>query len=492
MSRVNPRVRTLAVATVGLGLCLLVRCSAGVENLEPQGAAPAASQVEVGPAPIDSGEADAGEDAGGQPDAATDAGTDAGEDAGPETDAGEGGDAGDDAGEDAGTDAGQDAGVDAGPPLALPTLAGWQFYGPDQGGPRRVYGVSADEAGNVWVAGGDEGLFLLAPGAVAFRRFTVTDGLTPYRGDGGAEQQRAISVAGGPAGTAFVGYQGHYGGLEDNDPPAILKSGDVDKVVLREAGIAVTHIDISTPPGVSSAYPGGRDKIRDVFRIVHDRSTGDVWFGGNHGLAMWNGREHRVREHQHPWLSGYLASGAHTFLTGDYYGVGLDPSGDVWFGGGHRLAKLPFGRGRSFYAALDPRIDVWPDAVPSDARPWQRTDDFVQDLAVLPDGSLWVGSIPNGLAHVSSGGIGYRTSGMVDRKVTALEYDKKNGSLWVGHIWGGITRLSGSGATYYSISALGADLGNDTVPDIQSDNYRGRRRILVAFSAGAIGIYNGD
>jgi hypothetical protein len=47
------------------------------------------------------------------------------------------------------------------PPPPPPT-GDWTFYGTAQGGPRYVYGVSADAGGNLWVAGGEEGLFVLA------------------------------------------------------------------------------------------------------------------------------------------------------------------------------------------------------------------------------------------------------------------------------------------------------------------------------------------
>src|SRR5262245_2902251 len=125
---------------------------------------------------------------------------------------------------DAGTpDAGTpDAGTpDAGtPPVVVvppPTTAGWTFYGVNEGGPEKVYGVTADEAGNTWVAGGEEGLFLLKPGATRFQRFTMADGLRPYGylPDGstppGPKYLKVISVAGGRPNTVFVGYEGMPG-----------------------------------------------------------------------------------------------------------------------------------------------------------------------------------------------------------------------------------------------------------------------------------------
>lgn len=404
-------------------------------------------------------------------------------------------DAGADAGlRDAGVlDAGApDAGVDAGT-IVLPSASGWQFFGPQHGGPREVYGVSSDATGNLWVAGGDEGLFLLAPGATSFRRFTVADGLTPYVDAAGVQPQKVLSVRGGPAHTVFVGYEGRFGGLDLNDPPDLLKSGDADKVVFNGAGITVSHFDIATPPGDPN-YPTGRDLVRTIYRILYDRASGDVWFGGNHGVALWHGTYKRIQEHQHAAINGYTGTGAYTLLSGDWYGIGLDPSGDLWFGGGHRLARLQFGANRSFWGPVEPIIDVWPDAVEDDGRPDQRTDDFVQDLAVASNGAVFIGSIPNGLAVVSPGATVasfFDKRLFVDPKVTALEIDPADGSVWVGHIYGGLTRLQGGQYVHYSLDVFGEQLIEGAVPDIQSDVVGGQRRILVAFGAGAIGVYTG-
>jgi hypothetical protein len=375
-------------------------------------------------------------------------------------------------------------------PIQFPSLSGWEFFGPQHGGPARVYGVSADEAGNLWVAGGTEGLFLLPTGTERFRRFTATEGLAHYKDVFGTHPHPVISVAGGPANTVFVGYQGLHGALGDLDPDYMRISGDADKVVLKPEGLEITHFDISTPPGVSSSHPDGRDKIRTIYRLLYNRTTGDVWFGGNHGVAMWDGRRNRLYEHKHAAINGYTATGAHTMLSGDWYGIALDPMGDFWFGGGHRSAKIPYGASRNFSADFD-EIDIWPDEKSNNAHPEERTDDYVQDMAALPDGSLWVGSIKNSLAHLGPMGISYLREGMVDPKVTALEADPANSSLWVGHIYGGITRIQGGALNHLDYRSFGPLLILGTIPDIQSDNFGGQRRILVAFEKGAIGIYTG-
>ena len=160
-------------------------------------------------------------------------------------------------------------------------------------------------------------------------------------------------------------------------------------------------------------------------------------------------------------------------------------------GGGHRVGHL-----RSFGGSFDVTLDIWPDAVSRNARPEERTDDYVQDLAADAAGNLWIGSIPNGLARVRSGP-GGRTieyvpaRELVDPKVTALELDPTDGSLWIGHIYGGVTRLRGGTFEHHDFRLFGPTLIERSVPDIQLDTSGGRRRVLVAFERGAIGVYSG-
>lgn len=414
---------------------------------------------------------------GGRPDAGADAGSDGG--------TGGGTDAGADAGG-GGTDGGTDGGT---PVIVVPGADGWTFYGPESGAPAEVWSVSSDAAGNLWVAGGMEGLFLLRPGAARFERFTVAEGLTAYVDETGPHQQSVVSVAGGPAGVVYAGYLGHFGGQEDLDPPYMRKSGDADKVTLVPGGITVQHVDISSPPNPSNPdLVNGRDKIRTVWRELYDPRTGNVWFGGNHGVALWEAQTSRVFEHQHAAINACYPDGHCTLLSGDWFGIALDAAGDLWMGGGHRLAKLQYTDPQRFWGPVSPIIDVWPDA--SDDN---RTDDFVQDLAVSGS-TLYVGSIPNGLVAIDgSGGVHPVGLSGYQARITSLEADPQDGSLWVGLQWGGMLRLRNGSIETYSSSVFGYQLIDQQVWDIQSDHRGpgGARRLLVAFRAGAVGIYSG-
>src|SRR5207302_1381411 len=142
---------------------------------------------------------------------------DAGVDAGPVGDAGPA-DAGD-GGIDGGADGGPDAGPwHAGDVIMVPNSDGWHFS--SDGLPSgSVMGASADEDGNIWVAGRG-GVFVQRGGAGRFQQFTLADGLHPYGylPDGSPAESSpslavtpAISISGGPGSSAFVGYQGKAG-----------------------------------------------------------------------------------------------------------------------------------------------------------------------------------------------------------------------------------------------------------------------------------------
>ena len=121
---------------------------------------------------------------------------------------------------DAGTpDAGTpDAGTpDAGTPdggtallktISFPNNPDWDFYGPQNGGPQDVRDVAMDQGGNLWVAGGSEGLFLMradASGKLSgqFENFGIADGLHPYRSAASAARPASVSTTATSSASAF-------------------------------------------------------------------------------------------------------------------------------------------------------------------------------------------------------------------------------------------------------------------------------------------------
>jgi hypothetical protein len=415
--------------------------------------------------------------------------------------------------------------------IEFPTLPGWTFYGTQHGGPSRIYGVSADEGGNVWVAGGLDGLFVLRPGATTFQRFTLENGLRPYgyMPDGsepmGEKYLKVISVAGGPAGTVFVGYEGRPGTGDDHcennwdgsrPDPSRYKSGDADKVTLRADGtLDVVHYDIFSGPGVVAAEMRGREKLCNILRIAYDKRTDSVWFGGNHGFArgdasyagnpQCNGALScsGVMEHVHPAINAY----PDILLTDAYYGVSVHSSGDVLFGGANRSTRFLFGTMENDYWEAQSRtedapyasnrIDIWPDLVGEGGtpKPAERDDDNVSAMSVVGD-SVWVSSFTKGLARMNVNGGDVQSIPVGEKALSAVEANTPDGSVWVGARWLGIVyRIQSGGVRTYSCSEFGRRMCSSRISDIKADG----NRILVAFMGsdenhvpGALGIYTGN
>jgi hypothetical protein len=422
------------------------------------------------------------------------------------------------------------------PSVTFPSAAGWTFYGPAEGLPQRVLGVTTDEGGNLWVAGGEEGLFLLRPGEGRFRRFGLADGLHPYgylpngADAPGPHHLEVLSVAGAGAGTVLVGYAGKPGCEHDWDgpspDPSVYKSGDVDRVTLVGDALEVVHYDVFSGPGVVAAELRGREKLCSVFRIAVDRAAGRAWFGANHGFAMGDLRFGGapacngqlgcagVLEHVHPAVNawGDEARTQYILLTGDYRGVAVDPrTHDAWFAGATRTTRFTWGthgglsrpEGAYWEAQVDTeatdwnRLDVWPDAA-AQPTPSERKDDLAFDASLADDGSLWVASPAWGLAHLAPDGkvLGTVQGGLVSPHPSSVQVDV-DGSVWAGARWGGgLSRLSSSGITRVDASVLGPELAALPVSGLHLQRTAGGRRLLVAFDghgthAGALGVYEG-
>jgi hypothetical protein len=441
-------------------------------------------------------------------------------------------------------DAGRpDAGPpDAGPPphtgelIEIHDSAGWKIYTGADGLPGNVMGASADEGGRLWVAGGGSSVFALIDGR--FQQFS-----TPYE---------AISIAGGPRDTAFVGYSG-IGDCEDEwdrfpnhvgADPAIYKSGDADKLTLHGTSLSREHYDISSGPGIVAAEPAGREKLCTVFRVLYDRNAQRVWFGANHGFAMGFVDSTMVFEHVHPAVND--KNGA--LMTGFYYGLALDTvphfdakSGktffDVWFGGYIRTTRFRFGETSGDYWAAQPltemyshandaadisndpqaqaafwnRMDIWPDPVGERVDPahgdWHSREpdrknpadwdlDNTTGIAVLSDGSAWIGSSTNGMRHIDHDGRFIEDAPKIlpGKSIGALVKDPSDDSVWIGYREDGmgISRLMPNGdVVHYGAPAIGGSRVNSKVWDIQVSQGT-PRQIIVAFRSGAVGVYSGQ
>ncbi len=305
--------------------------------------------------------------------------------------------------------------------------------------------------------------------------FDATHGLAPYP---------ILAVAGGNANEVFVGYEGVFpDGNAFDDPPEIATSGDVDRLTLRPDGtFDRVHYDISSPP--DDEYPDGRDPVRTCYRIVPVLSgpfAGDVWFGCNHGVAMWSARWGRVLEHRHTAIN---RNGS--LYTGDFRGLAVAPNGNVWIGGAHRGGVIHYAdEGGNFFAPIDPEIDAFPPGVSKDP----NADDWTMAMAVDGAGGVWVAGFGNGLGHMTEGGSWTHLTtadGLPDDRVYDLARDP-DGTLWAA-AGEGLVRLDGHAIVQTFNNMNGP---NGTYMAVGIDAASSPRRVLFGTSRG-IGVYDGE
>jgi hypothetical protein len=331
------------------------------------------------------------------------------------------------------------------------TLGDFTFWSEEQGLSRSVFDVSADEAGHVYVAGGDA-VFAKRRDDTSFLRFDALDaGLTTDCDEAGTELCPIVSVAGAAPGTAVIGFQG-VGTDGDQDPEWQIDSGGADVVAFDGMNLARTrHVwvagvphqmceDHSAPPCAlgDPVYERGRRKARQILRIaVNHRAGGldhgDVWLAGTHSTmsVLLANAERRGWVDETPQYPGYEATkdvwehahpaitdGSGAFLTGESTAIAVDPlTGDPWAANEFRLVTKPnFARSRHgwdvpmwpLYRGWDrpaeSHLDVWPDLVPEEFSRYDAFDpawmDGTSSLSFCDDGTLWVASGVHGLARL--------------------------------------------------------------------------------------------
>lgn len=363
------------------------------------------------------------------------------------------------------------------PPITGPkppvTHGSWTYYGTAQGLSEDVHDVSADEGGNVYVAGWDA-LYAKTAGATSFSRFDAARGgltescneeseignevpSTPFR------LCPVVSVAGASPGKAIVGYQG-FGNDANWGAWWALAAGGADVVAFDPAGgtLARTrHVFIASPPHVVCGGTGedratsceeddywwtwGRRLFRTVRRIVvnHDAGSplyGDVWMAGDHATfaALLAGADARglvdrtagfgplwsdakgVWEHLHP----NVPNDQGWFINGEAWALSLDPrDGTPWGSNGYRTVYV-VGYGP------DLAWDLW------GMGPWPSDPDVEPFIDVWPD--------PVAITTASAEYEGARLLGETADQVISLSHCP-DGTVWIGSLAHGLARIDPDG-----------------------------------------------
>ena len=432
-----------------------------------------------------------------------------------------------------------------GPPVVI---GHWTYYGQGQALPPDIRDVSADEGGNVYVAGVDA-LYATTRGASQFLRFDAANaGLTENCND--ATYMKidnpptpytlcpVISVAGAAPGKVFVGLEGFGIEAEQGGATWAIHTGGADVVTFDPASRSAQkqrHVFMASPPHVVCGTNGesfvtscdptdpwwnnGRRLFRQVMRIAvnHDPSSvayGDAWMGGNHATfsvllnnAAARGYNDRAVgagpewtdaigtwEHLHPAIYGLYGE----FLVGETHALSIDPrNGQVWGSNEIRtayvtvypdLADLQWWMGPIFFDPTGATSPVsYYDLWPDSGDPWSGpTNDQVRSISHCMDGTVWVGSLTHGLARIDpSGAVSY---------LSLPDASLKNSVNAVAcdpadaSVWIGLGNgglLRYQNGTFTTVAIAGAPgFAGQVVQSIQVDRWSGGNRVLY-FAFGA-------
>lgn len=284
-----------------------------------------------------------------------------------------------------------------------------------------------DAAGNLWAVTGSH-LFLRRAGYIAWESFNSGDGLSG---------QQILSVGGGVAGTAWVGFKG-IGDGDETDPPEWRYTGGAEKVVLTSSGLDVTHYEFIAPPGTYSQYPDGRYKLRRTLRVYPTKVgpfAGDAWFGANHGMAQVNAAGEAI-EHHHPLLCVWddALGDCSTTHEGDVPAVGFYANGNILFGGTYGIGSLVYANGSKngdFWGAEpihNQNVFVHP------LSPNANGSEDIVGVAASSDGSVWAVSHHSGLAHLHLDGktidVFQEAQGLPSNRIEDMAIDSAD-NLWL-------------------------------------------------------------
>ena len=383
-------------------------------------------------------------------------------------------------------------------------IGDWTYYGTGTGLSKDTQDVSADEGGNVYVAGGDA-LYVKRRADESFLRFDASNAGLTQNCNNQAEYTvatpsqpfymcRIISVAGAAPGKAILGFDmfdiQNYDGDTWAEWP--MKAGGADVVAFDPTGAGsltrVQHVRTASPPHTICAWtnpaPGfygrvtscadpnnywwvdGRRVFGRIVRIVvnHDKTSplyGDVWMGATHGTfsALLANAEARglmdrsagwgqewadakdVWEHDHPVMSGPLPG--QSFVNGEGWALSIAPDGTPWGSNGYRTTY----------------IGGYPDLslLNNPGSPTQNSDFWMGGapnyIDLWPDPMVPDPTDPTGKTMTMD----YLTSQADD--VRSMSHCP-DGSLWIGSLTHGLARIPPGGGTPSYVSLPDASLQN--------------------------------
>ena len=284
------------------------------------------------------------------------------------------------------------------------------IYGSAQGLLEAPVSASVDEGENLWVVT-QRALYMLQPGAKAFRRYTARDGL--HYGSGYTDPPDITWVEGGSDGECFVGYFARDTNSRMfpdahlwSDPYAHM--GKMDQVLLQSNGsLKVNRYDLR------NSNDGHFYETRSITSMVYDhfQHPGNLYVGSNHGVTRivpakyypppnlatdpfntWDERQWYA-DHVHPVVCIGGPCDGHRIVTfGDWYGLTIAGDGRLWMGGLTSAGALAFKEKLADWVQSWEPVNPFSPAFewPPVFQPSSMGDPVnIRGVAVTPDGVVW-------------------------------------------------------------------------------------------------------
>lgn len=378
-----------------------------------------------------------------------------------------------------GGDMGGGGGVDMGNPAGPWPLSDLTIYGSAQGLGGGILDANPDDGQNIWAASRDT-LYVLRPGATAFRAFTAADGLhigpftDPY---GGSNMTYITAIAGGAANQVYVGYYGYEttgDPFKDTDAQKQLGNGD-DVTVGSDGKLGVTRLLFRCDYEAGNGCWENRSPRR--IQYVHSGvAAGHSFWGFNHGVSHVFGDV--IGDHVHPEI--WYQPGNIEKL-GEFYGIAATATGDVWMAGRYGVGLQPWNPtphfawvdGRFKYAFTTNTSDHGLD-VPTGYREDNR------GAAVTPDGRLWLARLGGGLVSWDPKSGSYntlKTWSQAPSDLLDVQADP-DGTLWLLSSGGALLRFDPASGALQSFAGVSG------VSRIYVDATVSPRAVYVAMSGG--------
>jgi hypothetical protein len=357
-------------------------------------------------------------------------------------------------------------------------VADLTFYGSAQGLPGGIVDANPDDGQAIWAATRDA-LYLLRPGSSTFAKYTAADGLhiQPFTDPYGTHTMTFITaIAGGHDGEVFVGYYGYESATPYTDTEAQKELGNGDRVSVDASGAIAIH---RYQFRCDYEWANGCWENRSPRRIMYAHSgtaAGRSFWGFNHGVTHVNSDE--IGDHVHPeiWYQP-----KNTEKLGEFYGIAILPTGDVWMAGRYGVGLQPF-NAVAHFAWVDGRF-IYAFTTDTADHGLNVPDGYTEDnrgAAVTSDGVLWLARLGGGLVSWDRRTASYSTIrrwSQVPNDLVDVQADP-DGTLWLVTLGGTLTRFDpGSGAlqTWPGVSG---------VTRIYVDSTVSPRSVYVAMSSG--------